>query len=234
MEAAVRRRRVPRGHHQRGAAAAAVAGDSSSSNPQQQHPDLDDSDDENVSRGRADMDADNLADGDEDTDSALDEMPDLEEEEEEDAAAASAGAADKTSPSKQGLLDSLPPRWKNLVVRGFAGAGLISGFSFLVYMGASGLLFLVGDDILFATRELIFDFEHCFQTYLVLTSCYSEVTRLAYKVTGASRSTYGPIVWGLFLLCNYYLVRDTNSDLPYPYKNKLTLLFLRMCCLSEK
>ncbi len=138
--------------------------------------DLDESDDEDVSRGRPHFDA---APGDEeDTDSALEEIEEADEANDE---APSAAATPKRSPKRSFLrcLDGLPPRWKNWFIRAFSGLLLIVGFTFLVSLGASGLLFL---------------------TYLVLTSCYSEVTRLAFKVTGAPRSVYRRFVWTLYCL----------------------------------
>lgn len=45
-----------------------------------------------------------------------------------------------------------------------------------------------------------------FQTYLVLASCFTEITNMGYSLTGARHLR--PLAWAMFASQQYYLVGD--------------------------
>ena len=83
------------------------------------------------------------------------------------------------------VLGQLSPRWRNLVIRGFSGLGLISGFVFLVWLGPPGLLFL---------------------SYLVVTSSFKEILALGIRFTSKSgQSGHKAVAWSTFAALVYFL-----------------------------
>ena len=53
------------------------------------------------------------------------------------------------------MLEALPPRWRNWVVRGLFSIIMISTFTFIVNRGATWLMFLVRTDIEVKTSLVI-------------------------------------------------------------------------------
>lgn len=83
------------------------------------------------------------------------------------------------------FLSGLPPRWRNWLIRIISGTCLISGFSFLVWLGPAGLFFL---------------------TFLVVYTSLSEVLRLSNRVCNVYDRTTIRICWFIIGLLEYYLV----------------------------
>lgn len=94
-------------------------------------------------------------------------------------------------------LARLPPRWRNWITRVISGLSLISGFSFLVSLGPSGLFFL---------------------TFLVIFASYNEVLKMGMRLCGVDDMSKW--CWTLYFIVHWLvisgdLVQNWDPSVPF-------------------
>jgi len=138
----------------------------------------------------------------EETDSALEEdeldngSKSADDIEDDDVSDAGSMIPDTVIQLADGLLSKLPPRWRNFITRGMSGISLLTGFSLIVWMGPSGLIFL---------------------TLLVIYNSFSELIKLGAHRCGVDDKATKRLCWFMFFLSLYFL--DGKGVIELLHKN---------------